>query len=120
MIRRNMVGFRDPIRSRHAVLLASVIGLVRAGKQLGISPSLISEWRERLEAQTGETFPRLPAGRPPGFGKLDLEKARDIRARLARGVSSGVLGRLFKVHPGTIRRVGGGELYPEPAMERAA
>lgn len=109
------VGIQNPLRARRAVLLASKVGLARASDHLGISMSQISEWRMRIERETGEVFPRLKRGRKPGFGKLNLEKARVMRARRRRGVSTGVIARLAKVHPSTARRVCSGERYPEPA-----
>lgn len=120
-MRRRQAPFHDPIRARHAVLLASVVGLKRASEITGINWTQICTWRKRIERLTGETFPRMPNPGNTGHGKLSLDQVRRIRERSAAGVSSGVLARLYKVHPNTIIRIKHGKLYPEPrASDREA
>ena len=107
--------FHDPVRTRHAVVYGSALGLRKASAITGVLPSQISAWRRKLERLTGETFPRLPSPGNTGKGKLSLAKARQIRARRAAGVSWGVLARIHHVSPTTIVKVCKGLLYPEPA-----
>lgn len=120
MTRRRDRGFSDPVRTRHAVVLASVVGLARAGAQTGILPTQICTWRKRLERMTGERFPRLRRGAVAGSGKLSMEKARELRSRRARGVSWGVLARIYGVSPTACVKVWKHELYPDPAWRAAA
>lgn len=120
MTPRRQAPFHDYPRARNAVLLASAFGLKRASKITGISKGQLSTWRKRLEALTGERFPRLPTSGNTGHGKLSQEQVRKIRERSAAGVSSGVLGRIYKVHPQTIVAIRKGRLHPEPQAQAVA
>lgn len=106
-------GFRDPVRARHVVVLASVVGLNEAHRRTGVLPSQISTWRKRIERQTGERFPRLSRGDRTGSGRLSATRAAELRERRSRGVSWGVLARIYKVSPTACVKVCKGELYPE-------
>lgn len=95
----------DPVRVRHAVVLASVVGLVRASAQVGVSPARICEWRRDLEAGTGETLPRrhdLKGNRRPF--PLTPAQIAEIRPLRARGYSFAELGRRYGVSRDTIRK----------------
>lgn len=113
--RQAQAPFHDGARARHAVLLASVVGLKEASAQTGILPSQICTWRKRIERLTGERFPRLPRAnnRPPA--KLTSRKAEVIRARRAAGVSWGVLARINGVSPTACVKVVAREIYAEAA-----
>jgi transposase len=98
----------DHFRVRYAVLLASAEGLRAASEQVGVSSSRISEWRKRLEAETGEHFPR----RHDLKGKLRpaalTERQRcEIRALRAEGTSWKKLARAYRVSVTTCRRATG-------------
>lgn len=109
--------FRDEARVLRAITLAGIYGLEGASKRTGIAPSLISTWRTNMERLNGWRFKR-PARKPRGNGKLSLAKAREMRAKRARGLSWGVLARIYKVCPATCQKVCAYKLYPEPAWQR--
>lgn len=90
---------------RHAVLLASVLGLAKAGKQVGISPAQLCQWRRALEAETGERFPRLHhlKGNRRAF-PLTPEQCAEMRALRPRGFSFAALGQAFGVSRDTARK----------------
>lgn len=118
--RKAQAPFYDAARARHAVLLASVVGLKEASAQTGILASQICTWRTRIERLTGERFPRLQRANNRPASKLDARKAQTIRERRAAGVSWGVLARVYGVSRTACVKVWAHELYPDPAWTRAA
>lgn len=101
-----MSGRIDPIRARHAVLLASVVGLRGASKQTGVSPSRISEWRTMIERKTGERFPRRIdlRGRRRPFPLTDEQCEAIHKRRIERGTSWRRLAMIYGVSPSTAVR----------------
>ena len=100
---------RTPIETKRAAAeLASELGLQRAADTLGMSVSRLCEWRLEVEAQTGERLPRRThlRGRSGG-GKLNLVQRHELRERRGRGVSWGVLARIYGVSEATCRRAAG-------------
>ena len=114
---RRQPPFHDPVRVRHILLIAAALGRKKAVEVTGVSSAQIARWRTTWAAHYGETWPINHNPGNTGHGKLSLEAARIIRARRKAGVSSGVLGRLYKVSPSTIRSIEKGRLYPEPAAD---
>lgn len=100
-----------PHVKRHAVVLASVVGLAKASAQTGFAQSTICEWRRAIETQTGERFPRLPRANNLPPPKLSPEKAREIRRRRAGGKSWGWLAVRYGVSPTAVVKVCNREIY---------
>lgn len=95
----------DPIKVRHAVLLASAVGLKKAAKVTGVSMGRLSQWRTALEADTGETFPRrhdLKGKRRPF--PLTPEQCAEMLALRPRGFSYVQLGARYGVSKDTARK----------------
>lgn len=94
-----------PVERRHAVLLASVVGLKAAGKQVGISPAQLCQWRKALEAETKERFPRLHHlkgyRRPFPMSPEQIEEAKALRRR---GFSFAEIGKALGVSKDTVRK----------------
>lgn len=90
---------------RHAAVLASVVGLAKAAAQVGVSPARICEWRQMVEAESGETLPRLHRlkGNRRPF-PLTAEQIAEIAPLRARGFSYAEIGRRYGVGRDTIRK----------------
>lgn len=103
--------FRDELKVRRAVLLASAFGLRRAAEMMKVHKTSISRWRRRLEERETKRYERLPPPPP----KLSLAKAREIRALLAAGEKGEYIAAVYGVSIAAVSKIKHGQLYPEPS-----
>jgi DNA-binding transcriptional regulator YdaS (Cro superfamily) len=97
-------------RKREGAYMASALGLEAAALRLGISSSRLCQWRKDVEAVTGERLPRKYHWRARRPKILSATQEAELRARRKRGVSWGVLARIYGVSVGTCRRTCGEDM----------
>lgn len=99
--------FKDEVRARRAVLLASAFGLSKAADMMGVHPSNIIRWRNKIERLNGKPIERLPRQT-----KLTEAKAIEILRMIRAGEKATYVAAAFDADPSTVSRIKRGLMYP--------